>query len=264
MAPPELDQFAQPEALLTPAEVAALFRVNPKTVTRWARAGKLERHPDPRRASPLPGIRGPAVPGPDVHRARLTTHPASPRHRREPTDRLGRRNRRRLPSPPMGTPTAAYSVAIRVRLDNVPGTLGRLAVAIGDAGGNIVALEGFEAKRDVLDEDLIVNCSRRGPHRRGVCGHRSHRRRRGPLGQRPHVRHARGRQDRGPARMPVRDRDDLSMAYTPGVARVCSADRQARPSGSTSSRSRRTRSPSSPTAPRCSASATSARRPPCR
>lgn len=29
------------EALLTPAEVAALFRVDPKTVTRWARAGKL-------------------------------------------------------------------------------------------------------------------------------------------------------------------------------------------------------------------------------
>jgi excisionase family DNA binding protein len=27
--------------LLTPAEVAALFRVNPKTVTRWARAGKI-------------------------------------------------------------------------------------------------------------------------------------------------------------------------------------------------------------------------------
>ena len=29
------------EALLTPAEVASLFRVDPKTVTRWARAGKL-------------------------------------------------------------------------------------------------------------------------------------------------------------------------------------------------------------------------------
>jgi excisionase family DNA binding protein len=29
------------ESLLTPSEVAALFRVNPKTVTRWARAGKL-------------------------------------------------------------------------------------------------------------------------------------------------------------------------------------------------------------------------------
>ena len=29
------------EALLTPAEVASLFRVDPKTVTRWAKAGKL-------------------------------------------------------------------------------------------------------------------------------------------------------------------------------------------------------------------------------
>ncbi len=29
------------ETLLTPAEVAALFRVDPKTVTRWAKAGKL-------------------------------------------------------------------------------------------------------------------------------------------------------------------------------------------------------------------------------
>jgi excisionase family DNA binding protein len=29
------------EPLLTPAEVATLFRVDPKTVTRWAQAGKL-------------------------------------------------------------------------------------------------------------------------------------------------------------------------------------------------------------------------------
>ena len=29
------------ERLLTPAEVATLFRVDPKTVTRWAKAGKL-------------------------------------------------------------------------------------------------------------------------------------------------------------------------------------------------------------------------------
>jgi excisionase family DNA binding protein len=30
-----------PERLLTPAEVAAMFRVDPKTVTRWARDGRL-------------------------------------------------------------------------------------------------------------------------------------------------------------------------------------------------------------------------------
>jgi len=29
------------EQLLTPSEVAAMFRVNPKTVTRWARSGKI-------------------------------------------------------------------------------------------------------------------------------------------------------------------------------------------------------------------------------
>jgi excisionase family DNA binding protein len=37
----ETQASQQPETLLTPAEVAALFRVDPKTVTRWAKAGKL-------------------------------------------------------------------------------------------------------------------------------------------------------------------------------------------------------------------------------
>lgn len=37
-----MDEHARDvEALLTPAEVAALFRVDPKTVTRWADSGKL-------------------------------------------------------------------------------------------------------------------------------------------------------------------------------------------------------------------------------
>lgn len=33
--------LSNPEELLTPSGVAALFRVDPKTVTRWAKAGKL-------------------------------------------------------------------------------------------------------------------------------------------------------------------------------------------------------------------------------
>jgi excisionase family DNA binding protein len=37
----EMAEQQQADSLLTPAEVAALFRVNPKTVTRWARAGKI-------------------------------------------------------------------------------------------------------------------------------------------------------------------------------------------------------------------------------
>jgi excisionase family DNA binding protein len=34
-------QRADSESLLTPSEVASMFRVDPKTVTRWAKAGKL-------------------------------------------------------------------------------------------------------------------------------------------------------------------------------------------------------------------------------
>ena len=33
--------MSESQVLMTPAEVAALFRVDPKTVTRWADAGKM-------------------------------------------------------------------------------------------------------------------------------------------------------------------------------------------------------------------------------
>jgi len=36
-----MNRLTDAEVLLTPAEVAALFRVDPKTVTRWAKAGTL-------------------------------------------------------------------------------------------------------------------------------------------------------------------------------------------------------------------------------
>ena len=36
-----INRSSEPEVLLTPAEVAKLFRVDPKTVPRWAKAGKL-------------------------------------------------------------------------------------------------------------------------------------------------------------------------------------------------------------------------------
>lgn len=32
----------EPERLMTPGEVALAFRVDPKTMTRWAKAGKLD------------------------------------------------------------------------------------------------------------------------------------------------------------------------------------------------------------------------------
>ena len=121
----------------------------------------------------------------------------------------------------MVSPTAAFSVTIRVRLDNIPGTLGRLAAAIGEVGGNIVALEGFDARDTYLDEDLIVNCSSE-EHIEVVCN--ALRNLDGvevlTVSDRVFDMHQGGKIE-VLARMPVADRDDLSMAYTPGVARVC-------------------------------------------
>jgi len=36
-----VETIQEPEKLMTPSEVAAIFRVDPKTVTRWAKVGKL-------------------------------------------------------------------------------------------------------------------------------------------------------------------------------------------------------------------------------
>jgi malate dehydrogenase (oxaloacetate-decarboxylating) len=126
----------------------------------------------------------------------------------------------------MATPTAAYSIRLRVRLDNRPGTLGRLATAIGDAGGNITAIGGFDARGAHLDEDVLVNCGsedhieRVTAAVRGVDGVEVV-----EVADRTFEMHAGGKIE-VLARMEIKDRDDLSMAYTPGVARVCTAIEQ--------------------------------------
>lgn len=47
-----------PERLLTPGEVALMFRVDPKTVTRWASAGRIGSIRTPRGAPQVPRVRG--------------------------------------------------------------------------------------------------------------------------------------------------------------------------------------------------------------
>ncbi|HEY8543976.1 MAG TPA: NAD-dependent malic enzyme [Acidimicrobiales bacterium] len=119
------------------------------------------------------------------------------------------------------TPTAAYSIRLKVRLDNRPGSLGLLATAIGEVGGNITAIGGFDVRGPHLEEDLVINC-RNDAHIAEVraavenipgCEVLE-------LLDRTYLMHDGGKIE-VLARMPVNDRDDLSMAYTPGVARVC-------------------------------------------
>jgi malate dehydrogenase (oxaloacetate-decarboxylating) len=106
-------------------------------------------------------------------------------------------------------------------MDNEPGMLGRLAIAIGEVGANISALQGFEVKTATLDEDLVVNC-RSEAHQDQVRGAVA-----GVEGveilefeDRTFKMHEGGKIEVLPL-APVRDVEDLSMAYTPGVARVC-------------------------------------------
>ncbi len=121
------------------------------------------------------------------------------------------------------TPTAAFSITLDCRLDNVPGTLGRLCSAIGQAGGNIGALDGFDVRGPELRRCLVVHCRDEAHQQKVVEAVRSlsgvtlvdwwDRTFRMHEAGKVHVL----------STAPVNDRDDLSMAYTPGVARVCTA-----------------------------------------
>ena len=123
----------------------------------------------------------------------------------------------------MATPTPAFSVNLHVQLDNRPGSLGHLATAIGEVGGNIFGIDEFEAKGPLVIENIVVHCRDEAHAQRVVEVARS------VDGvtlldayDRTFRLHEGGKIEVLPL-APTRDRHDLSMAYTPGVARVCMA-----------------------------------------
>jgi malate dehydrogenase (oxaloacetate-decarboxylating) len=123
------------------------------------------------------------------------------------------------------TPSAQYSLTLRVEIDDRPGMLGRVASAIGEAGGTIgavdlVQIEGSKTIRDITVAtaaesdwrpvraavDAVEGARVLDSTDRTLLLH---------LGGKIEVRN----------KSPLKTRDDLSMAYTPGVARVCLAIR---------------------------------------
>ena len=120
-------------------------------------------------------------------------------------------------------PATQYSIHLQLTLDNVPGVLGRLATAIGEAGGNIYAVDSFVAKGRHLDREMVVNCSS-VEHQHEVIA---------AIEATPGItlrdwwdrtfRMHEGGKIEVLSLLPVGDQEDLSMAYTPGVARVCNA-----------------------------------------
>ena len=121
------------------------------------------------------------------------------------------------------TPNASYSVTVRVEFPNHPGMLGRLTSEIGRLGGDIGAVDLVSVGHGAMVRDLTINC-RDDDHATALVSaigaldglkllHHSDRTFLLHLGGKIEV----------VSRTPIRTRDDLSMVYTPGVARVCMA-----------------------------------------
>ena len=119
--------------------------------------------------------------------------------------------------------SASFSAVLRVRLEDTPGSFGRLAAAIGDAGGlldaiDLVRVEGGEKVRDVtVLADNADHMDAIADAVRSVDGVSLEH-----VSDRTFLLHLGGKIE-VTAKTPVKTRADLSMAYTPGVARVSSA-----------------------------------------
>jgi malate dehydrogenase (oxaloacetate-decarboxylating) len=128
----------------------------------------------------------------------------------------------------MASVSAQYSVVLRVEIDHRPGMLGRVATAIGEAGGSIgavdlVSLDDAHTVRDfTVDTAGDEHGAAIGRAVDAVDGARLI-----DTTDRTFLLHVGGKIEQR-NKSPLRTRDDLSMAYTPGVARVCTAIAQDR------------------------------------
>jgi malate dehydrogenase (oxaloacetate-decarboxylating) len=123
----------------------------------------------------------------------------------------------------INAPSASYSMTVRLEITNRPGMLGKVTSAIGKAGGDIGAIDLVEVGKGTITRDLTFKASDerhaqqvieriRGVEKVRVVN----------ASDRTFLMHLGGKIEvRG--KIPVKTRDDLSMAYTPGVARVCMA-----------------------------------------
>ncbi len=123
----------------------------------------------------------------------------------------------------INAPSASYSQTVRVELKNEPGMLGRVTSAIGKAGGDIGAVDLVEVGKSTVTRDLTFK-ARDETHGQQIVerikavegAHVVN------VSDRTFLMHLGGKIE-VKGKMPVKTRDDLSMAYTPGVARVCMA-----------------------------------------
>ena len=120
-------------------------------------------------------------------------------------------------------PSASYSMTVRLQIRNRTGMLGKVTSAIGKAGADIGAVDLVQMSGETVTRDITFN-ARDDKHGHTVV--EALRRLAGVrvvnVSDRTFLMHLGGKIEvRG--KVAVKTRDDLSMAYTPGVARVCMA-----------------------------------------
>ena len=118
------------------------------------------------------------------------------------------------------TPSASYSFTVRMGILNRPGMLGRVTSVIGKAGGDIGAVDLVEMTRERVFRDMTIK-ARDSEHGQRIIDKLC----KLPvvkisnISDRTFLMHLGGKIEVR-SKVPIRTRDDLSMAYTPGVARV--------------------------------------------
>ncbi|MEL6894570.1 MAG: NAD-dependent malic enzyme [Planctomycetota bacterium] len=115
----------------------------------------------------------------------------------------------------------SYAITIRLKYQDLPAQLGRITTAIGEAGGDIGAVDIVSIDGGVIMRDITVNARDVEHGTKCVDAIREI----DSLevinvSDRVFLMHLGGKIEISP-KAPVKTRDDLSMAYTPGVARVC-------------------------------------------
>ena len=120
-------------------------------------------------------------------------------------------------------PSASYSLTLRLRISNTPGSLGQVTSMIGDLGGSLGAIDIKAVTKTHKIRDITLQ-ARDEAHGESIVEHLK------TLGivdvlnvsDRTFLMHLGGK-IRITSKSPVVTRDDLSMVYTPGVGRVCMA-----------------------------------------
>jgi malate dehydrogenase (oxaloacetate-decarboxylating) len=120
-------------------------------------------------------------------------------------------------------PSASFSATLRVRLANHPGAFARLAATIGEKGGLLGAIDLVRVEGDTKLRDVNILADDEGHLAAIVAAVRDS----GSadvvrVSDRTFLAHLGGKLEIRP-RLPLKTRDDLSMAYTPGVARISRA-----------------------------------------